>query len=40
MTLPSDFDIFLPSPSTMKPWVRTRSNGATPYAPTLVRRAD
>ncbi len=39
-TLPSDLDILRPSPSTMKPCVSTASNGAAPYAPTLVSSDD
>ncbi len=30
MVLPSDFDIFRPSSSTKKPWVRTARNGGAP----------
>ena len=37
MTLPSDFDIFRPWLSTVKPWVSTWRYGAWPFTATLVR---
>src|SRR3989338_3092431 len=37
MTLPKDLDIFLPSPSTINPWVRTARYGALPQMPQETR---
>ena len=33
ITLPNDFDIFKPFPSTTKPWDKIDSNGALPLVP-------
>ena len=39
-TLPSDFDIFRPWPSSAKPCVRTASYGARPRVPQLSSKLD